>query len=44
MGLGAAKAPGTDDEGFSMPGIEAQKAYDLIQERVPGAAADGATV
>ncbi|OXY97769.1 hypothetical protein BEK98_09180 [Streptomyces diastatochromogenes] len=43
VGLGAAKAPGTDDGGFSMPGIEAQKAYDLIQERFPGAAADGAT-
>lgn len=26
-----------------MPGIEAQKAYDLAQERFPGALADGAT-
>lgn len=26
-----------------MPGIESQKAYDLMQERFPGAAADGAT-
>jgi RND superfamily putative drug exporter len=26
-----------------MPGIESQKAYDLMQERFPSAAADGAT-
>ncbi|MFJ3664921.1 MMPL family transporter [Streptomyces sp. NPDC090106] len=43
VGLGAAKAPGTTDEGFSMPGIESQKAYDLMEERFPGAVADGAT-
>ncbi|MGW1208264.1 MMPL family transporter [Streptomyces sp. NPDC002499] len=43
VGLGALQAPGASDEDFSMPGIESQKAYDLMQERFPGAAADGAT-
>ncbi|WP_316767209.1 MMPL family transporter [Streptomyces sasae] len=43
VGLGALQAPGASDEGFSTPGIESQKAYDLMQERFPGAAADGAT-
>ncbi|MER5428521.1 MMPL family transporter [Streptomyces sp. NPDC002588] len=43
VGLGALQAPGASDEEFSMPGIESQKAYDLMQERFPGAAADGAT-
>ncbi|MEU6372620.1 MMPL family transporter [Streptomyces sp. NPDC046909] len=43
VGLGALQAPGATDEEFSMPGIESQKAYDLMQERFPGAAADGAT-
>ncbi|MFF4256944.1 MMPL family transporter [Streptomyces sp. NPDC001663] len=43
VGLGALQAPSASDEEFSMPGIESQKAYDLMQERFPGAAADGAT-
>jgi RND superfamily putative drug exporter len=43
VGLGALKAPGAADEGFSMPGIESQKAFDLMDERFPGATADGAT-
>ncbi|MGW5659991.1 MMPL family transporter [Streptomyces sp. NPDC003758] len=43
LGLGALKAPGASDEGFSMPGIESQKAFDLLNERFPGATADGAT-
>src|ERR1044072_8152434 len=43
VGLGALKAPGGADEGFSMPGIESQKAFDLMEERFPGATADGAT-
>ncbi|MEU6192262.1 MMPL family transporter [Streptomyces sp. NPDC047061] len=43
VGLGALKAPGTTDQEFSMPGIESQKAFDLMEERFPGAAADGAT-
>ncbi|MFK0119587.1 MMPL family transporter [Streptomyces sp. NPDC090994] len=44
VGLGAATAPGAGDDGTSfMPGIEAQKAFDLIGERFPGSDADGAT-
>jgi putative drug exporter of the RND superfamily len=43
VGLGALKAPGAADEGFSMPGIESQKAFDLMEQRFPGATADGAT-
>ncbi|MGW6905981.1 MMPL family transporter [Streptomyces sp. NPDC054940] len=43
VGLGALKAPGAADEEFSMPGIESQKAFDLMEERFPGATADGAT-
>ncbi|MFC9911579.1 MMPL family transporter [Streptomyces sp. NPDC127197] len=43
VGLGALKAPGASDEEFSMPGIESQKAFDLMEERFPGASADGAT-
>ncbi|MFC8511783.1 MMPL family transporter [Streptomyces sp. NPDC057257] len=43
VGLGALKAPAAADEGFSMPGIEAQKAFDLMDQRFPGATADGAT-
>lgn len=43
VGAGAAKAPAADDDGTSfMPGIEAQKAFDLIGERFPGSAANGA--
>ncbi|MCD7437383.1 MMPL family transporter [Streptomyces lincolnensis] len=43
VGLGALKAPGASDEEFSMPGIESQKAFDLMEQRFPGASADGAT-
>ncbi|MFG2553892.1 MMPL family transporter [Streptomyces sp. NPDC048581] len=43
VGLGALKAPGAADEEFSMPGIESQKAFDLMEERFPGATADSAT-
>ncbi|MFC8663903.1 MMPL family transporter [Streptomyces sp. NPDC057199] len=43
VGLGALQAPGASDDEFSMPGIESQKAFDLMQQRFPGAAADGAT-
>jgi RND superfamily putative drug exporter len=39
----ASQAPGTSDERFSMPGIEAQQADDLAEERFAGATADGAT-
>lgn len=40
--LGATSAGDPPDDSSSMPGIEAQSAYDLIDERFPGAAADGA--
>ncbi|MFE2420940.1 MMPL family transporter [Streptomyces hokutonensis] len=44
VGLGAAKAPAASDSGTSfMPGIEAQKAFDLIGERFPGTDANGAS-
>ncbi|MFE2868047.1 MMPL family transporter [Embleya sp. NPDC059259] len=43
VAVGAAGARGPSDEEFSMPGIESQKAFDLMEERFPGAAADGAT-
>ncbi|MEV7086165.1 MMPL family transporter [Streptomyces sp. NPDC093085] len=42
-GLTALRAPGAPDTEFSMPGIESQRAFDLMGERFPGAAADGAT-
>ncbi|MBZ3905496.1 MMPL family transporter [Streptomyces griseiscabiei] len=43
-GAGAAAAPAASDDGTSfMPGIEAQKAFDLIGERFPGSDANGAT-
>ncbi|MFF4275260.1 MMPL family transporter [Streptomyces sp. NPDC001536] len=43
VGLGAAKAPAASDDSTSfMPGIEAQKAFDLIGERFPGGEANGA--
>ena len=39
-------APSAPDDDFSMPGIESQKAFDLMEERFPGltAEAGGATV
>ncbi|MEV4037025.1 MMPL family transporter [Streptomyces umbrinus] len=43
VGFGAAKAPAAPDATNSMPGIESQKAFDLMEERFPGAEADGAT-
>ncbi|MEU9731088.1 MMPL family transporter [Streptomyces sp. NPDC048002] len=43
VGLGAARSPGAADEEFSMPGVESQQAFDLLEERFPGTAADGAT-
>ncbi|MEV4972326.1 MMPL family transporter [Streptomyces scopuliridis] len=42
-GLSAVQAPAAPDEGASMPGIEAQKAFDLMEQRFPGARADGAS-
>ncbi|CAL9444551.1 MMPL family transporter [Streptomyces sp. enrichment culture] len=42
-GAGAATAPAATSSSFSMPGTEAQKAFDLLEERFPGGSADGAT-
>ncbi|MEU5027742.1 MMPL family transporter [Streptomyces milbemycinicus] len=43
VGFGAVKAPAAPDTGDSMPGIESQKAFDLMDQRFPGAKADGAS-
>ncbi|MDG9726810.1 MULTISPECIES: MMPL family transporter [unclassified Streptomyces] len=43
VGLAGMTAPEAEEEPFSMPGIESQEAFDLMEERFPGAAADGAT-
>jgi RND superfamily putative drug exporter len=42
-GVGAATAPTAGDSSFSIPGTEAQKAFDLLEQRFPGSSADGAT-
>ncbi|MFD7437550.1 MMPL family transporter [Streptomyces sp. NPDC059861] len=42
-GVGAASAPTAGTTSFSIPGTEAQKAFDLLEERFPGMSADGAT-
>ncbi|MFE2509382.1 MMPL family transporter [Streptomyces naganishii] len=42
-GVGAASAPAAGNTSFSVPGTEAQKAFDLLEQRFPGASADGAT-
>ncbi|MFE1950224.1 MMPL family transporter [Streptomyces sp. NPDC059524] len=42
-GVGAATAPTAASSSFSIPGTEAQKAFDLLDQRFPGSAADGAT-
>ncbi|MEU2928593.1 MMPL family transporter [Streptomyces sp. NPDC007251] len=42
-GVGAASAPAAGNTSFSIPGTEAQKAFDLLQQRFPGMSADGAT-
>ncbi|MET9733153.1 MMPL family transporter [Streptomyces sp. NPDC006458] len=42
-GVGAASAPAAGTTSFSVPGTEAQKAFDLLEERFPGMSADGAT-
>ena len=43
VGLGAASASTATSSSFSIPGTEAQKAFDLLEERFPGGSADGAT-
>ncbi|MGW1783495.1 MMPL family transporter [Streptomyces sp. NPDC002143] len=42
-GVGAASAPAAGTSSFSIPGVEAQKAFDLLEQRFPGGSADGAT-
>ncbi|MFB7594539.1 MMPL family transporter [Streptomyces sp. NPDC056160] len=42
-GVLAARAPAAPPNDFSMPGTEAQRAYDLLEERFPGLNADGAS-
>ncbi|RSS18196.1 MMPL family transporter [Streptomyces sp. WAC05458] len=42
-GVLAGKAPAAPPNDFSMPGTEAQQAYDLLEERFPELNADGAT-
>ncbi|MCX2183210.1 MMPL family transporter [Streptomyces sp. SKN60] len=42
-GVGAATAPAATSSSFSIPGTEAQRAFDLLEQRFPGASADGAT-
>ncbi|MFF7974073.1 MMPL family transporter [Streptomyces sp. NPDC007905] len=42
-GVGAASAPAAGNSSFSIPGTEAQKAFDLLEQRFPGMIADGAT-
>ncbi|MFI6855892.1 MMPL family transporter [Streptomyces sp. NPDC050416] len=42
-GAGAAGAPAAGNSSFSIPGTEAQKAFDLLEQRFPGTSADGAT-
>ncbi|MFE7446447.1 MMPL family transporter [Streptomyces chartreusis] len=43
VGLGALSAPEAPDDSSSMPGIESQKAFDLLNERFPGSEANGAS-
>ncbi|MCX4787276.1 MMPL family transporter [Streptomyces sp. NBC_01221] len=42
-GLGAASASTATSSSFSIPGTEAQRAFDLLEQRFPDAGADGAT-
>lgn len=41
-GFAAAKAPAAAEDGFSMPGTESQKAFDLLDQRFPGSNSKGA--
>ncbi|MEU9058507.1 MMPL family transporter [Streptomyces sp. NPDC048430] len=42
-GFGATSAATATSSSFSIPGTEAQRAFDLLEERFPGGSADGAT-
>ncbi|MFF5148012.1 MMPL family transporter [Streptomyces sp. NPDC013157] len=39
--VAAVNAPSAGSSSFSIPGTEAQKAYDLLEQRSPGSSADG---
>lgn len=43
MGVGASTLSGKTSDTFTLPGIESIEAFDLIKERTPDAAPDGAT-
>ncbi|MGW2283452.1 MMPL family transporter [Streptomyces phaeochromogenes] len=43
VGIGALSAAEAPDDSSSMPGIESQKAFDLINEQFPGSEANGAS-
>ena len=43
VGTGALTLSGKTSDQFTLPGIESTKAFDLIKERTPSAAPDGAT-
>ncbi|MGP3989512.1 MMPL family transporter [Streptomyces sp. 3N207] len=42
-GMGASSASTPPDDDFALPGTQAQKAFDVLEERFPDANADGAT-
>ncbi|MFJ7197961.1 MULTISPECIES: MMPL family transporter [unclassified Streptomyces] len=42
-GFGAASASTATSSSFSIPGTEAQRAFDLLEQRFPGGSADGAS-
>lgn len=43
MGVASTTLAGKTSDQFSLPGIESTQAFDLIEQRSPGASADGAT-
>ncbi|MFF1273034.1 MMPL family transporter [Streptomyces marokkonensis] len=43
VGVAASTAPAPPEDSFAMPGTESQEAFDLLDERFPAAAAEGAT-
>ncbi|MEU6390602.1 MMPL family transporter [Streptomyces sp. NPDC046939] len=43
IGFASSAAPAPPADSFSMPGTEAQKAFDLLDEKFPAAGAEGAT-
>ncbi|MFC8829562.1 MMPL family transporter [Streptomyces sp. NPDC057137] len=42
VGAGAVTAPAAEEDGSFMPGIEAQSAFDLMEQRFPGSNSEGA--